>query len=85
MYAVFAVAALFAGAVLNTIGPRWTMLVGTTGYPVYIGSLWYFDVQGHLWFPIFGGAYLGLAAACLWTTAAFVTGCYAEEKDRGVR
>ena len=65
LYAVFAVAALFAGAVLNTIGPRWTMLVGTTGYPVYIGSLWYFDVQGHLWFPIFGGAYLGLAAACL--------------------
>jgi hypothetical protein len=48
-----------------------------------LGSLWYFDAHGHLWFPVFAGAYLGLTAGCLWTTAAYVGNTYPEEKDKG--
>lgn len=48
-----------------------------------IGAMFYFDAYGHLWYPILAGAYLGLSAGFLWTTAAFMTAAYPEEKDRG--
>lgn len=75
---------MIAGSVLDIFGPRLTLICGITGYPLYIGKtetsqqvggadnsggLWYFDAYGHLWFPVFAGAYLGLSAGCLWTTA----------------
>lgn len=34
------------------------------------GSFWYYDSTGKSWFPILGGAYLGLTAGLLWTTAS---------------
>lgn len=45
--------------------------------------MWYYDVSGHLWYPIFAGAYLGLSAGCLWTTAMYTATAYPEEKDKG--
>lgn len=83
LYGVFAFSAIGAGSILNIVGPRWTLLFGITGYPVYQGAMWYFDQVGRLWFPIFAGAYLGLSAGCLWTTAAFTSTAYPEEKDKG--
>lgn len=83
LYGVFVFSALGASTVVNILGPRLTMMFGITGYPVYIGAMWYFDQIGHLWFPIFAGAYLGLAAGCLWTVAAYTSNAYAEEKDKG--
>lgn len=45
--------------------------------------MWYFDQTGLLGYPIFAGAYLGLSAGCLWTTAAFTSTAYPEERDKG--
>jgi hypothetical protein len=84
LYGVFTFSALLAGTLLNVLGPRLTMVLGITGYPVYIGAMWYFDAYGHLWYPIFAGAYLGLTAGCLWTTAAYISNAYAEERDKGL-
>lgn len=35
LYGVSAFSAIGAGSVLNLIGPRWTLLFGITGYPIY--------------------------------------------------
>ncbi|KAK4892204.1 hypothetical protein LTR27_009213 [Elasticomyces elasticus] len=83
LYGVFAFSAVAAGPLLNKIGPRYTLLFGITGYPVYQGAMWYFDKSGLLWYPIFAGAYLGLSAGCLWTTAVFTATAYPEERDKG--
>ncbi|KAK5114037.1 hypothetical protein LTR85_010343 [Meristemomyces frigidus] len=83
LYGIFAFSAVGAGSMLNMVGPRWTLLFGITGYPIYQGAMWYFDQVGHLWFPIFAGAYLGLSAGCLWTTAVFTSTAYPEERDKG--
>ncbi|RDL30017.1 uncharacterized protein BP5553_10644 [Venustampulla echinocandica] len=83
LYGVFTFSALFAGTLLNVLGPRLTMMLGITGYPLYIGAMWYFDLYGNLGYPVFAGAYLGLTGGCLWTTAAYVSNAYAEEKDKG--
>jgi hypothetical protein len=49
LYGVFAFSAVGAGPLLNLIGPRWTLLMGITGYPIYQGAMWFFDAYGHLW------------------------------------
>ena len=83
LYGVFAFSSVAAGTVLNLIGPRWTLLFGITGYPVFQGAMWYFTDYGRLWYPIFAGAYLGLTAGCLWTTAVYMATAYPEERDKG--
>ncbi|KAH9923570.1 uncharacterized protein B0H18DRAFT_1015256, partial [Fomitopsis serialis] len=38
IYATFAFTAFFAGSINNVVGPRLTLLIGSSGYAVYIGS-----------------------------------------------
>jgi MFS family permease len=83
LYGIFAFSSVLAGSMLNILGPRTMLLFSCTGYPVFNGAMWYFSSTGHLWYPIFAGAYLGLAAGCLWTTAVFMCVGYPEEKDKG--
>lgn len=41
LYATFAVAAFFAGSINNKLGSRLTLLLGSVGYSLYIGSYLY--------------------------------------------
>ena len=59
LYGLFTFFALLGGTMINTFGPRITMMFGVTGYPIYIGGLWYFDVYGKLWFPVLAGSVSG--------------------------
>ncbi|QKX56317.1 uncharacterized protein TRUGW13939_03418 [Talaromyces rugulosus] len=72
IYAVFAVTGFFGGSIMNTLGPRWTMTIGSLGYPLYIASLWYYDVTGHEWFPLMAGVFGGAGAGLLWTVSGFI-------------
>jgi len=45
VYSTFAFAAFFAGSINNKLGSRLTLLLGSTGYSLYIGSFLY--VQTH--------------------------------------
>ncbi|KIW63312.1 hypothetical protein, variant [Phialophora macrospora] len=82
-YAAFVFSGLAAPTILNRAGPRLTLMVAITGYPVFIGAMWYFDAHGHLWFPAVAGLILGVAGGLLWATAAFVANGYSEESNRG--
>ena len=31
----------FSGSVVTTLGPKITLMLGTLGYPVFVGGLWY--------------------------------------------
>lgn len=59
-------------------------MIGSIGYPLYVGGLWYYDRTGHPWFPLFSGAVLGLTGGFLWSAAAFVQFAYAEEKNKAL-
>ncbi|CAH0023108.1 unnamed protein product [Clonostachys rhizophaga] len=84
LYAVFAVTGILGGTILTKIGPRWTVLLAISGYPLYTGSLWYFDKSGgQLWFPLVSGCWLGFSGGCLWTTASFIANVYASESEKG--
>ncbi|KAL8639582.1 MAG: hypothetical protein Q9228_003392 [Teloschistes exilis] len=73
----------FSGSFVTTFGPKVTLMVGTLGYPIYVGSLWYFTNTAHEWFPIVAGAFLGITANLIWTAAAYISFSYSTERTRG--
>ncbi|KAF4961810.1 hypothetical protein FSARC_10068 [Fusarium sarcochroum] len=84
LYGIYAVAGWCGGPVLNVIKPKWTVVLGGIGYPLYVASLWYYDRVGGQAFPLTSGAILGLCAALLWTASGFIQFAYAEEKDKAL-
>ncbi|CAG8960842.1 hypothetical protein HYFRA_00002379 [Hymenoscyphus fraxineus] len=83
LYGCFAIAGFFAGSINNILGVRLTLSLGTTGYSLYIGSLWCYQVNGTRWFLIFAGGILGVTAALLWAAQGAVMMSYPLEKDKG--
>lgn len=83
LYGCFAIAGFFAGSVHNVLGPRLTMSIGTSGYALYIGGLWAFQVHGTRWFLILAGGILGITAALLWSAQGSIMMAYPLEKDKG--
>ncbi|KAG8858408.1 hypothetical protein FRB96_005293 [Tulasnella sp. 330] len=85
LYSTFAFTAFFAGSINNVLGPRLTLLLGTTGYSLYIGS--YLATNLHTgigWFEIFAGAILGVCAGLLWTAQGSLMLAYPTEKEKGL-
>ncbi|KAH8900018.1 DUF895 domain protein [Thozetella sp. PMI_491] len=83
LYGVFAIMGFFAGSINNILGPRMTFSIGTTGYSLYVGSLWAFQVHGTRWFLILAGALLGVTASLLWAAQGAIMMSYPLEKDKG--
>ncbi|KAL8956965.1 MAG: hypothetical protein Q9193_005645 [Seirophora villosa] len=83
LYAVWFVVGWFSGSVVTTFGPKLTLMFGTLGYPIYVGSLWYFTNSAREWFPIAAGAFLGLTANIIWTAAGYISFSYSTEGQRG--
>lgn len=60
-----------------------TMSLGTTGYAIYLGSLWSFQLHGTRWFVILAGAILGVCGALFWAAQGSIMMAYSLEKDKG--
>lgn len=65
------------------LGPRLTLSLGTTGYSLYIGSLWAFQVHNTRWFLILAGGILGVTASLLWAAQGSIMMAEPLEKDKG--
>ncbi|KAF9817447.1 hypothetical protein IEO21_03404 [Rhodonia placenta] len=84
LYATFAFTAFFAGSINNVLGPRLTLLLGSSGYALYIGS--YLTVNIHPKagaFVIAAGAVLGICAGLLWTAQGCLMLAYPIESQKG--
>ncbi|KAK7533803.1 major facilitator superfamily domain-containing protein [Phyllosticta citribraziliensis] len=84
LYGPYAFFGWIAGSILNFLKPKKTILLGSIGYPLYAGALWYYDKTAHQWFPLTAGFILGFCAACLWTTSGFIQFAYAEESEKAM-
>ncbi|GME47572.1 putative membrane transporter protein [Neofusicoccum parvum] len=84
LYGPYTLFGWMAGSILNFLKPKKTILIGSIGYPLYAGSLWYYDRTGHQWFPLLAGFILGFCAACLWTSSGFIQFAYAEESEKAM-
>ncbi|RIB21746.1 major facilitator superfamily domain-containing protein [Gigaspora rosea] len=83
LYTCFAVGGLFAGPIVNKIGPSLAMALGGLTYALYSGSLLYYNHQQQDGFPIASGAILGLGAALLWTGQGAIMLSYPSESNKG--
>ncbi|KAJ1985311.1 hypothetical protein H4R34_000132 [Dimargaris verticillata] len=83
MSATTAIMGLFSGIVYNYIGPRWSMVLGTAGYVLYVGALYSYN-ETHDWpFVVIAGAILGCGSSLVWTVQGVVVTTYATEQNRG--
>ncbi|KGB79054.1 hypothetical protein I307_02859 [Cryptococcus deuterogattii 99/473] len=83
LYGVFAFMGIFAGSINNILGPRLTLSIGASGYSLYVGALWAYQVHGTRWFLILAGGLLGVTAALLWSAQGSIMMSYSMEKDKG--
>ncbi|KAF8959869.1 major facilitator superfamily domain-containing protein [Flammula alnicola] len=83
-YSTFAAGAFFSGSVNNKLGSRLTLLLGTTGYSLYIGAFLAMNIHPHAGaFVIAAGAILGICAGFLWTAQGSLMLAYATEGQKG--
>ncbi|KAG0327576.1 hypothetical protein BG004_002752, partial [Podila humilis] len=67
LYTMFALGGLFAGAIHNKLGPKWTIFLGTLTYVLYVGSYVVYNEYKNSeyktgWVVILCGAILGMGA-----------------------
>ncbi|CAK4073364.1 unnamed protein product [Aphanomyces euteiches] len=93
LYAFFAVFGFFGGGVVNIIGPKWTLFIGTWGYVLYSLSLLFMDENydketnqyaslAKLYFYI-ANALLGIGAGFLWTAQGQMCMAYPTQETKG--
>ncbi|KAG0337528.1 hypothetical protein BG004_007612 [Podila humilis] len=83
IYTCFAVVGLFAGAIHNILGPKWTMLLGGSTYFLYVGSFIHYKSYGQGALVIAAGGLLGTGAGLLWTAQGAMMMAYPREQDKG--
>ncbi|KAG6878669.1 hypothetical protein C0992_007683 [Termitomyces sp. T32_za158] len=84
LYATFAFFAFFAGSINNKLGSRVTLILGTMGYALYVGSYLAINIHpGAKGFVIAAGAILGISAGLLWTAQGSLMMAYPTEGEKG--
>ncbi|KAJ8088902.1 hypothetical protein PM082_014148 [Marasmius tenuissimus] len=84
LYSTFGIAAFFAGSINNVLGSKITLLLGSFGYCIYIGS--YLALKYHdeaTGFVIAAGAILGVCAGMLWSAQGSLMLSYPTEAEKG--
>jgi len=85
LYAVFGGTAFFCGSVVNTIGVRISLALGTIGYCLFAASFLSINTLGPdkaNAFVIAASTILGVSAALLWTAQGSIVLSYPAEKDK---
>ncbi|KAG7448591.1 MFS general substrate transporter [Guyanagaster necrorhizus] len=84
LYSTFAVMGFFAGSINNILGPKLTLLIGSMGYSLYIGSYLAMNIHSNAGgFVVGAGAILGLCAGLLWTAQGSLMMAYPTESQKG--
>ncbi|KXN84830.1 hypothetical protein AN958_12124 [Leucoagaricus sp. SymC.cos] len=84
LYSTFAFFGFFAGSINNVLGSRLTLLIGSTGYALYIGSYLAMNIHPNAGpFVITAGAILGICAGMLWAAQGSLMLAYPTENEKG--
>ncbi|PVH80150.1 MFS general substrate transporter [Cadophora sp. DSE1049] len=74
----------FAGPWLtNIIGFRWTLAIGSLGYPLYAAGLYCNNRFGNIWFVYVGAVACGISAGFFWSVEGAIATGYPEQHKRG--
>eukprot|EP00656_Telonema_subtile_P010941 TRINITY_DN15340_c0_g1_i3.p1 TRINITY_DN15340_c0_g1~~TRINITY_DN15340_c0_g1_i3.p1 ORF type:complete len:440 (-),score=106.14 TRINITY_DN15340_c0_g1_i3:120-1439(-) len=84
LYVCFTLCSLGAAAVLNILGPRITLFLGTLGYILFVLALLHFKHSQSTPVLVTAGALNGVSAALLWTAQGSLCMCYPTASCRGL-
>ncbi|OKL59469.1 hypothetical protein UA08_05105 [Talaromyces atroroseus] len=83
LYAIMTVTCFAGPFVTNLLGFRWTLSLGSVGYPLYAAGLYVNNRSGTTWFVYFGAAACGLSAGLFWSVEGAIATGYPEAYKRG--
>ena len=67
----------------NLIGFRWTLAIGTLGYPLYAAGLYTNNRFGNVWFVYVGAVACGISAGFFWSVEGAIATGDPESHKRG--
>ncbi|EGG13250.1 major facilitator superfamily transporter [Melampsora larici-populina 98AG31] len=83
LYSTFATTAFLSGTIVNKLGPRLSLSIGSLGYTLFIGSYLSYNINQNSGFVIAAGAILGVCAGLLWTAQGSLMLAYSTEATKG--
>lgn len=83
IYATFSVGSIFAGTVVNNIGTKMGLIIGSFGYTLYFASYLCYNITNNQPFVIAAGAILGVCAGLLWASQGAIMLSIATPEQKG--
>ncbi|KAI1650925.1 MFS general substrate transporter [Daldinia loculata] len=83
LYAFMTVTCFGGPWLTNAIGFRWTLSIGTLGYPLYAAGLYVNNRWGNTWLVYVGAVTCGISAGFFWSVEGAVSTGYPEHHKRG--
>ncbi|KAL8278101.1 hypothetical protein RQP46_009561 [Phenoliferia psychrophenolica] len=83
VFGLMVVTCFFASSIVNRLGYRWSLVLGTVGYAPYAAGLYLNKLHGTTWLVLFGAVTCGLSAGLFWGVEGAVILGYPEPEKRG--
>lgn len=83
VFALMGFFCLFGSVISSKIGLKWTLVLGTIGYPVYSAGLYLNNRYGIEWLVLFGACTCGISAGLFWSSEGAVALGYARPEKKG--
>ena len=83
LYAFMTVTCFAGPWITNAIGFRYTLALGSIGYPLYAAGLYLNNRSGATWLVYFGSVTCGISAGLFWSVEGAVATGYPESHKRG--
>ncbi|KAF2680761.1 hypothetical protein K458DRAFT_344517 [Lentithecium fluviatile CBS 122367] len=83
LFSLMTFACLGGSIVINRIGLRYTLCLGTVGYVLYSAALYQNNRYGTVWFIYFGSAACGITAGLFWAAEGAIMLSYPPPEGRG--
>jgi hypothetical protein len=83
LYAFMTVTCFVGPWITNLIGFRWTLAIGSLGYPLYAAGLYVNNRYGTTWFVYVGAVACGISAGFFWSVEGAISTGYPEQRKRG--
>ncbi|KPI38256.1 UNC93-like protein 2 [Cyphellophora attinorum] len=83
LFSLMTITCLTSSVLINRIGLRWTMCLGTTGYALYSAALYQNNRYGTQWFIYVGSAACGITAGWFWAAEGSIMLSYPRAASRG--
>ncbi|CAI7666358.1 unnamed protein product [Penicillium crustosum] len=83
LYALMTLTCFAGPLITNAIGFRWTLTLGSLGYPLYAAGLYLNNRTGATWLVYLGCVTCGISAGFFWSVEGAVATGYPEQHKRG--